>query len=136
MDHFQELLSPEVPRNRERWYSSYDYWVWNIDYMRKFITKTDHLGQMVNNLKKYIGLTQEEIDTYFWRWKWCPANNGRMLQTKIRTTGLVLVPVVFLIQENQLGFSPTGFMLIDYFFILTFLTLLYAPYTLDFFFPL
>ena len=69
MDHFQELLSPEVPRDRERWYSSYDYWVWNIDYMRKFITKTDHLGQMVDNLKKYIGLTQEEIDTYFWRWK-------------------------------------------------------------------
>jgi hypothetical protein len=69
MDHFQELLSPEVPRDRQKWYSSYDYWVWNIDYMRKFITKTDHLGQMVDNLDKYLDLTQEEIDTYFWRWK-------------------------------------------------------------------
>ena len=37
--------------------------------MRKFITKTDHLGQMVDNLDKYLDLTQEEIDTYFWRWK-------------------------------------------------------------------
>ena len=69
MDYFQELLSPEVPRDRQKWYSSYDYWVWNIDYMRKFITKTDHLGQMVDNLDKYLDLTQEEIDTYFWRWK-------------------------------------------------------------------
>ena len=69
MDYFQELLSPEVPRDRQKWYSSYDYWVWNIDYMRRFITKTDHLGQMVDNLDKYIDLTQEEIDTYFWRWK-------------------------------------------------------------------
>lgn len=68
MDYYQELLTPEVPRDRQRWYSSFDYWVWNIDYMRKFITKTDHLGQMVKNLDKYIDLTQEEIDTYFWRW--------------------------------------------------------------------
>ena len=69
IDYFYELLSPEVPREREKWGSNYDQWIWDINRLRKFITVTDHLGDIVDKLTEYIGLTQEEIDTYFWRWK-------------------------------------------------------------------
>lgn len=69
IDEFYQLLDPEVPRERERWGSTYDLWVWDVNYMRRFITNTDHLGQMVERLDRYIDLTEDEIDTYFWRWK-------------------------------------------------------------------
>lgn len=69
IDYYQNLLSPEIIRERDKWGSNYDAWVWNIDYIRNFITNRDHLGQMVDHLVRYIGLTKEEMDTYFWRWK-------------------------------------------------------------------
>ena len=39
-----------------------------MDKLRNFVTEFDHMGDIVDRLKRYIGLTQEEIDTYFWRW--------------------------------------------------------------------
>lgn len=69
IEYFYELLSPEVPRERSKWGSNYDQWIWDINRLRKFINEWDHLGDIVDRLTRYIGLTQEEIDTYFWRWK-------------------------------------------------------------------
>ena len=69
IDYFQTLLAPEVTRERQRWGDSYDQWVWNIDYMRDFLTNHDHMGGIVDNLVRYIGLTEKEIDTYFRRWR-------------------------------------------------------------------
>lgn len=69
IDYFQTLLAPEVPRERQRWGDSYDQWIWNIDYMRNFLTDHDHMSQIVDNLIRYIGLTEEEMNAYFWRWR-------------------------------------------------------------------
>ena len=69
IDYFQELLAPEVPREKARWGGSYSSWAnYYVARLRSFITNTDHLADIVNRLDRYIKLTQEEIDTYFWRW--------------------------------------------------------------------
>ena len=68
MDYYEQLLSPEVPRERQRWGGSYDGWISQVNRMRNFITQWDHMADMVARLQRYIGLTQSEIDKYFWRW--------------------------------------------------------------------
>ncbi len=68
IDYYQELLAPEVARERARWGGSVSGWEFEVNVLRAFITKRDHLNDMVNRLVRYIGLTQQEIDTYFWRW--------------------------------------------------------------------
>ena len=68
IDYYEQLLAPEVPRERARWGGSYDGWIWQVNKMRRFITEWDHMKDMINRLKMYIGLTQAEIDQYFGRW--------------------------------------------------------------------
>ncbi len=68
IDYYEQLLSPEVPRERARWGGTYDGWLWQVNKMRRFITEWDHMADMVARLQRYIGLTQAEIDQYFWRW--------------------------------------------------------------------
>ena len=69
IDAFEAELDPEMRRERERWNGSYT--VWKNDYVRKlreFITKYDHMGDIVRRLRVYIGLTNAEKEKYFWRW--------------------------------------------------------------------
>ena len=68
INYYHDLLEPEVPRERERWNGTVAEWEWYMDKLRNFVTEFDHMGDIVDRLKRYIGLTQEEIDTYFWRW--------------------------------------------------------------------
>lgn len=68
IDYYEQLLAPEVPRERDRWGGSYDGWLWQVNKMRRFITEWDHIGDIVNRLKMYIGLTQSEAEQYFGRW--------------------------------------------------------------------
>ncbi len=68
IDYYEQLLAPEVERERARWGGTYNGWLSYVNSLRRFITQHDHLGDMVRRLQRYIGLTQEEIDTYFGRW--------------------------------------------------------------------
>lgn len=68
IDYYYELLAPEVPRERRKWGGTYAGWEAQVDGLRNFITNRDHFRDMINRLITYIGLTREEIDTYFWRW--------------------------------------------------------------------
>lgn len=69
IDYYYNLLEPEVPRERRMWGGTMETWEWQVDKLRNFILEYDHLGSMVDRLVRYIDLTQEEIDTYFWRWR-------------------------------------------------------------------
>ena len=69
INYYHDLLAPEVPRERRLWGGTVETWEWQVDKLRNFITEYDHLGSMVDRLVRYIDLTQEEIDTYFWRWR-------------------------------------------------------------------
>lgn len=69
INYYHDLLAPEVTRERKRWGSTYAEWEWYVDKMRNFITEFDHLGDIVDHLVRYIGLTEEENHTYFGRWR-------------------------------------------------------------------
>lgn len=68
IDYYHDLLAPEVERERRKWGGTVSSWEWQVDRLRNFITKSDHLRDLVSHLVDYIGLTREEIDTYFGRW--------------------------------------------------------------------
>lgn len=68
IDELEQLLLPEIERERDRWGGSLTGWQSAVNRLRTFITDHDHLGDIVDHLKVYIGLTNEEIETYFKEW--------------------------------------------------------------------
>lgn len=67
INSYVELLEPEVRRERDRWDLTYDGWLYRLQEMRDFLDD-NHLQKMINSLREYIGLTNEEARTYFGRW--------------------------------------------------------------------
>lgn len=67
INYYADLLDPEVERERQRWSGNYAAWQGRVQELRDFVND-DHLRKMVNNLRRYIGLTSEEAETYFGRW--------------------------------------------------------------------
>lgn len=65
IDYFAELLEPEIARERERWGSSYDAWVNEVERMRKYLTTRDHWGGLINHLFRFAGMTNAEYKKYF-----------------------------------------------------------------------
>ena len=73
IDYYENLLDPEVKRERARWRGSYSAWKIEVQYLRDFILVGedgyDQMGNMINKLVDYIGLTDAEIKKYFSRWR-------------------------------------------------------------------
>ena len=67
IEHYAALLDPEVPRERERWGSSYEAWLNRVEELRQFL-RDGHLKRMIARLDEFIHLTQQEKETYFGRW--------------------------------------------------------------------
>ena len=73
IDYYEDLLDPEVPRERQRWKNNYKAWKSKVQYLRDFILigedGYDQMDNMINKLVDYIGLTDAEIEKYFSRWR-------------------------------------------------------------------
>ena len=73
IDYYEDLLDPEVPRERARWKNNYKAWKTNVQKLRDFVLNGedgyDQMENMINKLVDYIGLTNTEIDKYFSRWR-------------------------------------------------------------------
>ena len=73
IDYYEELLTPEVPRDRKRWGGTLSRWQGKVEYLRDFINigedGWDQMDNMINKLIDYIGLTDAEIEKYFSRWR-------------------------------------------------------------------
>lgn len=73
IDYYEDLLTPEVSRDRKRWGGSLERWQGKVQYLRDFINigeeGWDQMDNMINKLIDYIGLTDAEIDKYFSRWR-------------------------------------------------------------------
>ena len=67
IDYYEQLLEPEIRRERARWGSSYEAWQGRVQEMRDFLAN-GHARKMVDALTRLIGLTRAERDTYFGRW--------------------------------------------------------------------
>lgn len=68
IDGYEALLAPEVPRERARWGKSVDEWKRDVQNLRNFIAQKDYLAEIVDTLDGYIGLTDQERETYFQKW--------------------------------------------------------------------
>ena len=73
IDYYEQLLDPEVKRERKRWGGSYAAWKIEVQTLRDFVLDGedgyDTPNLMINKLVEYIELTDEEIDKYFSRWR-------------------------------------------------------------------
>lgn len=68
IDYYEQLLEPEIARERARWGGTVSGWHTQVNKLRRFITEWDHIADIVSRLQRYIGLTQAEIEQYFGRW--------------------------------------------------------------------
>ena len=73
IDYYENLLDPEVKRERKRWGGSYAAWKIEVQILRDFVLDGedgyDTPNLMINKLVEYIDLTDAEIDKYFSRWR-------------------------------------------------------------------
>ena len=68
IEYYENLLDPEVERERARWGGSYSAWKNEVQHLKDFVVKENHLGYIPDKLKMYIGLTNAEAQKYFSRW--------------------------------------------------------------------
>lgn len=68
IEYYENLLDPEVERERERWGGSYAAWKTRVQELKDFVVKEKHLNYIPDKLKQYIGLTNAEAQKYFSRW--------------------------------------------------------------------
>lgn len=64
IDHYVQLLSPEVAREKVRWGGNYTAWEKNLEKMRSYITGRDHWAHLEEQLRRFVGMTDEEYNTY------------------------------------------------------------------------
>lgn len=65
IEHYHELLAPEVERERDRWGGSYKAWENNVQKLRDFLE--NNWDNLIGYLREYIGLTRDEEAKYFGR---------------------------------------------------------------------
>jgi len=68
IDYYENLLDPEVKRERQRWNGNYNGWKNSVQTLRNFITKGQHMDNVMTRLDTYLDLTKKEIETYFPWW--------------------------------------------------------------------
>jgi hypothetical protein len=68
IDELEAILDPEVKRDRARWGYNYPAWQKEVQRMRDFIQEYDYTGRIVELLRKYLKLTNAEVEQYFGRW--------------------------------------------------------------------
>ena len=65
IDHYVQLLSPEIEREKQHWSGSYEQWENNVEKMRSYITARDHWAHLMTHMRRYVGMTNAEYKKYF-----------------------------------------------------------------------
>ena len=60
IDGFEALLSPEIERERALWGGSEADWQADVNRLRAYLTRYDHLGLLLQTLEQHMALTDEE----------------------------------------------------------------------------
>ena len=68
IDYYEQLLAPEVARERARWGGTSQGWTSQVNKLRNFITERNHVADIAYRLGEYIDLTWAEREEYFGRW--------------------------------------------------------------------
>ena len=65
IEHYEELLRPEIERDRKRWDYSAGKWEQDVEALKKMIIEKDWQNFCVDELSTYIHITDEERSLYF-----------------------------------------------------------------------
>lgn len=65
IDELQELLRPEMERERARWGGSVSSWEYSVDRLRAFVTDRSRSRELIDDFSLYFGLTEAEKEAYF-----------------------------------------------------------------------
>ena len=65
IEHYEQMLRPEMARDRERWAYSLNQWEQNVETLKKKITEKDWQNFCVDELSTYIHITEEERMVFF-----------------------------------------------------------------------
>lgn len=68
INELEEILDPEVKRDRMRWGYSYSGWKKEIQRMRNFIENVDYEGLIVQRISGFLNMSGREVEQYFGRW--------------------------------------------------------------------
>ena len=68
IDYYEDLLDPEVKRERQRWHGNYNGWKRSVQALRDFIVDGRHMDNVMTRLDHYLGLSKKELETYFPWW--------------------------------------------------------------------
>ena len=65
IEHYEQLLQPEIERDRKRWDYSAGKWQQDVDALKEMIQEKDWQNFCVDELSTYIQITDEERRMYF-----------------------------------------------------------------------
>lgn len=65
IDELQEILRPEMERERARWGGSVSSWEYSVDKLRAFVTDRSRSRELIDDFSLYFGLTEAEKEAYF-----------------------------------------------------------------------
>lgn len=60
IDGFEAALAPEIQRERQRWGGDEGTWQADVDRLKSYLTRYDHLGLLLQSLREHMGLSDEE----------------------------------------------------------------------------
>lgn len=65
IDTIVAQVNEEMPMDRERWDREYTTWLENVDRLRDYVRNGARTSTVLQDLKHYFGLTEEEMTLYF-----------------------------------------------------------------------
>lgn len=65
IDHYVQLLSPEIAREKERWGGTYADWERNVKNMKSYILDRDHWALLLEHFQRFSNMTDAEYKKYF-----------------------------------------------------------------------
>ena len=65
IDHYVQLLSPEIEREKARWGGTYADWERNVKNMKSYILDRDHWALLFEHFQRFSGMTNAEYKKYF-----------------------------------------------------------------------
>lgn len=60
MEHFENLLAPEIQRERTRWGGDAATWQADVDRLKAYLTRYDHAALLLESLRQHMALTDAE----------------------------------------------------------------------------
>lgn len=65
IDSLVEQIDSEMPKDRVRWYTSYDKWLKEVQILRDYVKDGKRTKTVLNSLRNYFYLTDEQMEYYF-----------------------------------------------------------------------